>query len=296
MDGLSSEATLKAPSDTPPENIDPDEYKMALPGLRIAYLAQRVLRRQEQEFARIFRLNLDPHLVTGLDLARRAGKICFEGSATDYVASFTAAEQETLKETFETERQQAKAVNFGLTYGMKAPGLHQYGIANYGLTWTLEEAAAAREAWFELYPEVGFWHMYTKYVEGAEKREPNQLLLWDKYENHLARPKWAARIIMPRTLSGRPFALLDDIRQALSYQGQGTGADILVKAMAHLPEELTAALMMPVHDEIVFEVPAERAEELKQQLIAAMVAAGIDILGSTMPVKVEPKIAPHWKK
>ena len=295
-EGLSSEATLKARSDTPPETADPDEYKMALPGLRIAYLAQRVLRRKEQEFPRIFRLNLDPHLVTGLDLARRAGKISFEGSATDYVASFTAAEQETLKEAFETARQQAKAVNFGLTYGMKAPGLHQYGITNYGLTWTLDEAEAAREAWFELYPEVAFWHMYTKYVEGAEKREPHQLLLWNKYDNQLTVPKWAARIIMPRTLSDRPFALLDDIRQALSYQGQGTGADILVRGMSKLPDELAATLMMPVHDEMLFEVPAERAEELKLQLIAAMVEAGTEILGPTMPAKVEPKIAPHWKK
>src|ERR1019366_4913791 len=180
--------------------------------------------------------------------------------------------------------------------GMKAPGLHQYGIANYGLTWTLEEAAAAREAWFELYPEVGVWHVYTKYVEGAAKREPNQILLWDKYENRLTVPKWAARIIMPRTLSDRPFSLLDDIRQALSYQGQGTGADILVRAMSKLPHELTATLMMPVHDEMLFDVLAERAEELKHKLIAAMEEAGTEILGPTMPVKVEPKIAPHWKK
>ena len=137
--------------------------------------------------------------------------------------------------------------------------------------------------------------MCTKYVDGAEKREPNQLLLFNKYENRLTVPKWAARIIMPRTLSDRPFALLDDIRQALSYQGQGTGADILV-AMSKLPLELTATLMMPVHDEMLFDVPAERAEELKLQLMAAMVAAGIEILGPTMPVKVDPKIAPHWKK
>jgi hypothetical protein len=88
--------------------------------------------------------------------------------------------------------------------------------------------------------------MYTKYVEGAAKREPNQLLLWSKYDNQLTVPKWAARIITPRTLSERPFALLDDIRQALSYQGQGTGADILVRAMSKLPDELTATLMMPV--------------------------------------------------
>jgi DNA polymerase-1 len=295
-EGLSSQSTLKAPSDTPPEPADADEYKKTLPGLRIAYLAQRVLRRKEQEFSRIFRLNLDPHLVTGLDLARRTGKVSFDGSATDYVASLTSAEQEKLKKTLEAERQQAKAVNFGLTYGMKAPGLHEYGITNYALLWTPEEAAAAREAWFEIYPEVEFWHVYTKYVEGAAKREPNQLRLWDKYENHLSTPKWAARIITPRTLSRRPFALLNDIRQALSYQGQGSGADILVRAMSHLPEELVKMLMMPVHDELVFEVPAERAEELKHQLLTAMEEAGAEILGSTMPVKVEAKIAPHWEK
>lgn len=294
--GLSSKATLKSPSDTPPVGEDADEYKKTLPSLRIAYLAQRVLGRKEQEFARIFRLNLDPHLVTGLDLARRTGKLSFDGSATDYVASLTAAEQEKLKKSLEAERQQAKAVNFGLTYGMKALGLHQYGITNYGLSWAPDEAAVAREAWFEIYPEVELWHVHTKYVEGAAKREPNQLRLWDKYESLLITPKWATRIITPRTLSGRPFALLDDIRQALSYQGQGSGADILVRAMSHLPEELVKMLMMPVHDELVFEVPAERAEELKQQLLTAMVEAGAEILGSTMPVKVEPKIAPQWAK
>lgn len=295
-DGLSTETTLKAPSDAPPEGEDADEYKKTLPGRRIAYLAQRVLPRKEQEFARIFRLNLDPHLVTGLDLARRTGKVSFEGSATDYVASLTAAEQEKLKKSLEAERQQAKAVNFGLTYGMRAAGLHQYGITNYELSWTPEEAAAARGAWFEIYPEVEFWHMYTRYVEGATKREPNQLRLWDKYENLLITPKWAARILTPRTLSGRPFALLNDIRQALSYQGQGSGADILVRAISRLPEELVNMLMMPVHDELVFEVAVERAEELKQQLVTAMAEAGAEILGSTMPVKVEPKVAPHWEK
>jgi len=97
-------------------------------------------------------------------------------------------------------------------------------------------------------------------------------------------------------LSGRPLALLDDIPQALSYQGQGTGADILVRAMSHLPEELMTLLMMPVHDELIFEVPAEKAEELKQQLKTAMVEGGTDIVVATMPVKVEPKIAPHWEK
>ena len=294
--GLSTEATLKVPSETPVLAEDADEYKKTLPSRRIAYLAQRVLRLKEQEFARIFRLNLDPHLVTGLDLARRTGKVSFDGSATDYLASLAVAEQETLKKTLESERQQAKAVNFGLTYGMRATGLHQYGITNYGLSWTPEDAAAAREAWFEIYPEVAFWHLHTLYVDGATKREPDQLRLWDKYEHLLIIPKWAARIITPRTLSGRPFALLNDIRQALSYQGQGTGADILVKAMSHLPAELATTLMMPVHDELIFEVATERAEELKHLLMTAMVDAGTEILGSTMPVKVEPKVAPCWEK
>ena len=70
----------------------------------------------------------------------------------------------------------------------------------------------------------------------------------------------------------------------------------MVRAMSKLPDELTATLMMPVHDEIVVDVPAERAEELKLQLIAAMEEAGTEILGPTMPVKVEAKIAAHWKK
>jgi DNA polymerase I-like protein with 3'-5' exonuclease and polymerase domains len=55
-------------------------------------------------------------------------------------------------------------VNFGLLYGMTAEGLHRYGITSYGLKWTLDEAVAARDAWFQLFPEIGLWQMRTKYA------------------------------------------------------------------------------------------------------------------------------------
>jgi hypothetical protein len=38
---------------------------------------------------------------------------------------------------------------------MQAAGLHDYGVTDFGLSWTLEEASDTRRAWFELYPDFG---------------------------------------------------------------------------------------------------------------------------------------------
>jgi hypothetical protein len=81
-------------------------------------------------------------------------------------------------------------------------------------------------------------------------------VIWNTYERRMVSPEHDIKLYETTTLSGRPIRLLAESRQALNYQDQGTGADILARAIASLPEEIAAMMLMPVHDELVFEVPA----------------------------------------
>jgi DNA polymerase-1 len=178
---------------------------------------------------------------------------------------------------------------------MSAAGLHRYGISNYGLNWTLEEATQARSAWFELYPEFRLWHFWTKYTQ-SRKINQGKCLLWNSYSQQLVVPEFLARIYQPTTLIGRPFAVLNDFKQALNYQDQGSGADILAHAIALLPEEVASMMLMPVHDELVLQVPANDIEDVKRTVVATMVRAAAEVLGGFIPVEVEPVVGDVWGK
>ena len=62
------------------------------------------------------------------------------------------------EEVSKEERRLAKAVNFGLLYGMSAQGLRAYARASYGIEMTLEEAERYRRGFFETYPGLRAWH------------------------------------------------------------------------------------------------------------------------------------------
>jgi DNA polymerase-1 len=203
--------------------------------------------------------------------------------------------RKAIKAQLKQERQSAKPVNFGLLYGRSAIGLHRSGISDYGLTWTLGHATQARNAWFDLYPELRLWHFWTKYTQ-SRKVETNQCVLWDQYTRKLVWPKFKPYIYQPTTLAGRPFAILDRFKEARNYQDQGTGVDILVRAIATLPEDVAAMMLMPVHDELVFEVPANAIEEVKRAVVETMTRAADVVLGGTIPVEVEAVVGETWGK
>ena len=50
---------------------------------------------------------------------------------------------------------------------MQSTTLHAYGIVDYGLTWDLATAKAARQAWFELFPEIDLWQRWLRHVHVA---------------------------------------------------------------------------------------------------------------------------------
>jgi DNA polymerase-1 len=70
----------------------------------------------------------------------------------------------------------------------------------------------------------------------------------------------------------------------------------LVKAISNLPEHLLEALLLPVHDELVLEVPEAEAERYKADLEAVMIQAADQVLRGIVPVEVEGKIAKRWAK
>jgi DNA polymerase-1 len=170
------------------------------------------------------------------------------------------------------DRQAAKAVNFGLIYAMGPQGLRNSARARYDVDVTVEQAQRFIERFFTAYPGVAAWQEQVK-RRGA-------------YEC--------------RTLSGRrhrwPTQL--PLTELLNTPVQGTGADILKRALALLPAALTgtgARIVGTVHDEIILEAPKARAEEAATRLEAVLQQAGRTYL-TRVPIEVEVVIANNWVK
>lgn len=171
-------------------------------------------------------------------------------------------------EVTKADRQLAKAVNFGLLYGQGADGLRRYARAGYGVELTAAEAARHRETFFRTYPGLRAWHRSVG--EGA---------------------------VDTRTLAGRRRAGVTRYTEKLNSPIQGSGADGLKRALALLWERRhqcpDAFPVLFVHDEIVVECDAERAEEAAVWLRAAMVD-GMAPLVAPAPVEVEVSGGPTW--
>lgn len=168
------------------------------------------------------------------------------------------------------ERQAAKAVNFGLIFGMGAPGLQQYAQQNYGVEMSLEQATEFRERFFKAYTGIHRWHQSIK--------------------AHL--PKEG------RTLAGRKFVYYEKAGLPGYYNTpvQGTAADIVKKALGLLIERLAGTdtyIVGIVHDEILLESPAEEAHTMAALLKSTMEEAANAILPK-VPTKVDVLVSESW--
>lgn len=168
------------------------------------------------------------------------------------------------------ERQAAKAVNFGLIYGMGAAGLQQYAQQAYGVDMTLAQATLFRRRFFEAYHGIERWHARLKEQPGTEGR----------------------------TLAGRRFALSQtpSLPELSNTPVQGTGADILKGALGMLHDRLAGLPAWPVavvHDEILLECDEAFADEAAVLLRETMEAAGAALLGD-VPCEAEAIIASNW--
>jgi DNA polymerase-1 len=232
----------------------------------------------------VFRRGLDPHLATAVALANHdTGGM----SPLDYLASSPAAEVEALKHQLKHARQSAKAVNFGLAYKEGAAGLHAFGITSYGLAWSLDEAAAAREVWLDLYPEVELWQVFSETSKLRDKGAAQQREAAD------GTMKWVKDYV-GATLSGRAICA-PTIQASCAYQDQGTAAEIAHLALRKIPARTQAYLVGFLHDEFVLEVPADEVAAAVEDLEGAMRVAGNALLSPWgVPIDLETKIGDCW--
>ncbi|MFH0915775.1 MAG: DNA polymerase I [bacterium] len=155
-----------------------------------------------------------------------------------------------------TRRRFAKAVNFGIMYGISPFGLSQ----NLGIE--REEAAAYIERYFERMPRVKVFIEST--IELARRRG----YVTTVFGRRRPIPELASGNFQERSLGER---------LAVNSIIQGSAADIIKVAMIRCHERLVrefpdARLVLQVHDELVFEVPEDRAQEVKAAVVEEMVA------------------------
>lgn len=181
-------------------------------------------------------------------------------SAGKDIHSATAAEVKgvSIEEVTSEDRRRAKAINFGLIYGMSAFGLaKQIGISR-------GEAQDYMNVYFERYPGV------MQYMEETRLLATEQGYVETLYGRRLHLPEINARNAIRRKAAERA---------AINAPMQGTAADIIKKAMILVDNWIEAEgngrvnLLMQVHDELVFEVEEEALEEVTQKVTALMEGA-----------------------
>lgn len=172
------------------------------------------------------------------------------------------------------QRRAAKAINFGLIYGMSAWGLaRQLGIER-------GEAQAYVDRYFERYPGV------RAFMDRTRETAHQQGYVETVYGRRLYLPE-----INSRNNQRRQYAE----RTAINAPMQGTAADIIKRAMIAVDDWITreqpdATLVMQVHDELVLEVPAGDEAAVGERIRGFMAAAAdLDV-----PLEVEVGIGDDW--
>jgi DNA polymerase-1 len=168
----------------------------------------------------------------------------------------------------------AKAVNFGVIYGQTPFGLaRQVGT-------TPESAAEFIDAYFARYPGVdGF---LSKVLEECQAKG---------YVKTILGRRRAIRGV--RTGAGRQRNLPE--RTAVNTVIQGSAADLIKQAMVAIHrrlrrENLSARLLLQIHDELVFELPASELDPVGRLVAEEMT----QVLPLRVPLKVDLKAGPHW--
>jgi DNA polymerase I len=190
--------------------------------------------------------------------------------------------QATAAEVFSTpleavsadQRRSAKAINFGLMYGMSAFGLaRQLGIGR-------GDAQKYMDLYFERYPGV------KRYMEETRRQARETGFVETVFGRRLYLPE-----IQSRNQALRQYAE----RSAINAPMQGTAADIIKRAMIEVDawlqkSRLPARLIMQVHDELILEVADEAVEAIVGQLRTHMAQAA----RLAVPLKVDVGVGCNW--
>lgn len=179
-----------------------------------------------------------------------------------------------LEQVTSEQRRSAKAINFGLMYGMSSFGLSQQ------LNVSQKEAQKHMDIYFKKYPYV---HAYMEQARALAAKQGYLKTLFNR------------RIQIPDIKSSNKFRRLAAERQAINAPLQGTAADIIKLAMICIHDWLSqnkkdTHMIMQVHDELVFEVPAAQADHLAQEVRRCME----HVVELSAPLVVNIGIGDNW--
>jgi len=192
----------------------------------------------------------------------------------------------TASEIFETPvagmdpaiRRRAKAINFGIIYGISAFGLaNQLGIPQ-------ADAQRYIQAYFHKFPGI------RGYMESTKQFAR---------ENGFVRTMFGRKVHFPGINQKNPAHRAFSERAAINAPIQGTAADIIRRAMIRMPEALlkaglSARMLLQVHDELVFEAPDAEVEATKRLVVKIMEDAIVPVLSMPVPLTVEAKHGVNW--
>ncbi|HYD14989.1 MAG TPA: DNA polymerase I, partial [Hyphomicrobium sp.] len=177
-------------------------------------------------------------------------------------------------------RRRAKAINFGIIYGISAFGLaNQLGIAR-------DEAGAYIQTYFQRFPGI------RDYMEETKKQA---------HEHGFVETIFGRRIHYPEINTKNPGVRGNLERAAINAPIQGSAADIIRRAMIRMPAALetakleSARMLLQVHDELVFEVSEAEAEKLIKTARSVMEGAASPAVHLSVPIHVDAKAAANWE-
>ena len=172
-------------------------------------------------------------------------------------------------------RRQAKAINFGIIYGISG-----YGLAR-NLRIPRKEAQAFIEKYFERFPGI------KDYMESTVSFAK---------ENGYVQTLFGRRIHTPEINTRGPQAGFSK-RAAINAPIQGTAADIIRRAMIKMPgmiKQLPAKMLLQVHDELLFEVREEAVDETISIVKDVMETASLPALEMSIPLTVDAGQGRNW--
>jgi DNA polymerase-1 len=177
-------------------------------------------------------------------------------------------------------RRRAKAINFGIIYGISAFGLaNQLGIAR-------EEAGAYIKRYFERFPGI------RDYMEETKKfaRDHGYVVTLFGRKCHY-----------PGIKDSNPSVRAFNERAAINARLQGTAADIIRRAMIRMDEaldraKLDARMLLQVHDELVFEVAEKDVKNTLPLVTKIMEEAPLPAVALSIPLSVDARAAHNWEE
>ena len=175
-------------------------------------------------------------------------------------------------------RRRAKAINFGIIYGISAFGLaNQLGIGR-------EEAGAYIKRYFERFPGI------REYMDSTKKFAR---------ENGYVTTIFGRKCHYPRITSSNAAERAFNERASINAPIQGSAADIIRRAMVRMDDalleaRLSAQMLLQVHDELVFEVPDAEVEATLPVVRRVMVEAPFPAVHLAVPLQVDARAAHNW--